>query len=361
MSKSAKKIAGSDYASLSKGIIELIEKARHSAARSINLILTATYWEVGRRIVEHTQKGQKRADYGESILIKLSDDLTSEFGRGFSVDNLQRMRLFYLKYATLSRKSVFDNSAGLFRLSWSHYVHLLTYIKDDNAYDFYEKEAIRGGWSIRQLHRQVNSKYYARYCISKNKAAIKAKSQHTIKKVTTTSEEIIKDPYVLEFLNLDDGCKESELEKALIDHLETFLLELGNDFTFVGRQKKMRLDTDWYFVDLVMFNRKLKCLVLIELKTRELKPADVGQMHMYLNFAADQWTSPDENPPVGLILCTEKNHSVAKYALSGLPHKVHAADYTLQLPDEKVLAREIEKTKRLLENRKSLPGDGKNE
>lgn len=359
MKKTNRKIVASNYASLSKGIIELIENARHRAARSINSILTATYWEIGRRVVEHTQEGKKRADYGESVLLKLSNDLNAKVGKGFSVDNLQRMRLFYLKYATVSRKSVINESDAVFKLSWSHYVYLLTYIKEEPAYAFYEKEAIRGGWSIRQLQRQANSKYYDRYCISKNKAALKIKNKNNIKEAKTTSEEIIKDPYVLEFLNLDNGYKESELEKALINHLETFLLELGNDFTFVGRQKKMRLDTDWYFVDLVMFHRKLKCLVLIELKNRELKPADVGQMHMYLNFAADQWTGADESPPVGLILCTEKNHAVAKYALSGLTHKVHAADYTLQLPDEKVLANEIEKTKRLLETRKLLAAKDK--
>jgi predicted nuclease of restriction endonuclease-like (RecB) superfamily len=351
MPKTTKRLTNHNYPLFSKEIITLIESARHRAARSINSILTATYWEIGRRIVEYTQKGSQRAAYGEKWVVRLSKDLTAVFGKGFSPDNIERMRKFYLKYRNLS---ISATPSRKFNLSWSHYVSLLSRTNSDAEYAFYEREAVRGGWSIRQLHRQINSKYFDRYCISKNKAALKEKNTATLQSIKTTSEEIIKDPYVLEFLNLDDGFKENELEAALVNHLETFLLELGNDFTFVGRQKKMRLDTAWYFVDLIMFHRKLKCLVLIELKTRELRPADIGQMHMYLNYASDQWTSEDENPPIGLILCTGKNHSVAKYALSGLPHQVHTADYTLQLPNEKLLAREIDKTRKLLENRKLL-------
>ena len=314
-----------DYDEVLSGVVELLEQARHAAARSVNAIMTATYWEIGRRIVEYDQSGEERAEYGQELMVRLGDDLTKRFGRGFGWRNLFQMRAFYLAWPnilqTLSAKSDFSTQmldiqttsepfdlteiTRRFPLSWSHYVKLLA-VRDAKAREFYEAEALRGGWTVRQLDRQIGSQFYQRTLLSRNKAAMLTKGAQPRPEDAITPEEEIKDPLVLEFLNLRDEYSESELEDALIRHLEAFLLELGNDFTFVGRQKRLRIDDEWYRVDLVFYHRRLRCLVIIDLKLDKLTHADVGQMHLYCNYARAHWTLPDENPPVGLILCTGK-------------------------------------------------------
>lgn len=254
---------------------------------------------------------------------------------------------------TVSAESSLVAVAGRFSLPWSAYVRLLS-VKNENARAFYETEALRGGWSVRQLDRQINTQFYERTALSKNKATMLKKGQKPLEEDAVRPEEEIKDPYVLEFLGLKDEYSETDLEEALIRHLETFLLELGGDFCFIGRQKRLRIGDEWYRVDLVFFHRRLRCLVIIDLKIGKFTHADAGQMHLYLNYAREHWVREDENPPVGLILCAQKDEAVAHYALEGLPNKVMAAEYRTALPDEKALAAEIERTRQRLKTRKDL-------
>jgi len=360
------------YEGIHSGIVELLDAARHAAARSVNALMTASYWEIGRRIVEAEQDGRRRARYGEQLIARLSSDLTKRFGRGFGENNLENMRRFFLAYPrseisqTLSGKLRNDpvsvkspttsGNLGLFELAqvftlpWSAYVRLLS-VSDDHARRFYEDEAVRGGWSVRQLDRQINSRFYERTALSKNKAMMLVRGATPKPEDTVTPDDAIKDPYVLEFLDLKDEYSESDLEQALIRRLEDFLLELGDGFTFVGRQRRLRIDHTWYRVDLLLFHRRLRCLVIIDLKLGSLTHADVGQMHMYCNYAKRHWLFPDENPPVGLILCADKGHALARYALEGLPSKVMAANYRMVLPDAELLQKELETTRRLIESR----------
>jgi len=364
---------GDGYVSIHGEIVALLEAARRTAARSVNALMTASYWEIGRRIVEFEQGGKERAAYGKALLKRLSADLTAQFGRGFGVDSLESMRLFYLTYPpqpiseSAIRKSGAIKAGGkseavirnsepspgtrAFPLSWTHYIHLIRGTRSEPEREFYEAEALRGGWSVRQLNRQISSQFYTRALLSKNKHAMLEKGSVPQVSDAVTPDEAIKDPYVLEFLNLKDEYSESQLEDALIHRLEDFLLELGGDFTFVGRQRRLRIGESWFRVDLLFFHRRLRCLVIIDLKLTELNHADVGQMHMYCNYAREHWTLPDENPPVGLILCARTNAAVARYALDGLPNKVMAAEYQTVLPDAKLLEAELDKTRRELEVR----------
>lgn len=345
------------YDGIRSDIVALLESARRTAARSINILMTASYWEIGRRIVEFEQGGQERAEYGQALIKRLSADLSARFGRGFGVDSLESMRLFYKTYPPekISESAIrnFDLNqlAQIFPLSWTHYIHLIRRTRSPEERTFYEAEALRGGWTIRQLDRQISSQFYTRALLSKNKRAMLEKGSQPQPDDLVTPDEAIKDPYVLEFLDLKDEYSESELEDALIHRLEDFLLELGSDFTFVGRQRRLRLDESWFRVDLLFFHRRLRCLVIIDLKLNELTHADVGQMHMYCNYAREHWTLPDENPPVGLILCARTKSALARYALDGLPNKIMAAEYKTVLPDVELLQAELEKTRRELEAR----------
>ena len=358
------------YANLAVGITILLEEARHQAAISVNTILTATYWEIGRRIVEFEQCGQNKADYGEEVIEKLSKYLTERFGRGFGRTNLFKMRAFYCEYSqivqTVSEQfegiTKFDIPAGevrflkkyllklaqSFPLSWSHYTRLLS-VKVLEARKFYEEEAIRGGWSVRQLDRQISTLFYERTALSKNKVAMLKKGAKPKLEDRVSPEEEIKDPVILEFLGLKDEYSESQLEEALILHLESFLLELGNYFTFVGRQKRIRIGNTWYRIDLLFYHRRLRCLFIIDLKVDKFTHADAGQMNLYLNYVWENLTLPDENPPVGLILCSEHDKAAAHYALGNLLNKVMAAEYRLTLPDPKQLEEEIAKTRQILQ------------
>lgn len=383
----------SGYGAVCDSIVELLNAARQTAARNVNALMTASYWEIGRRIVEAEQKGKRRAGYGEQLIERLSLDLTQRFGRGFSARNLEQMRQFFLIWQipqTLSAESerlIFSTAgkkpqsasaklgidadskvtarkfgladlAQAFVLPWSAYVRLLS-VKDGHARQFYETEALRGGWSVRQLDRQIGSQFYERTALSKNKAAMLTKGAVAKPEDTVSPDEAVKDPFVLEFLNLKDEYSESDLEAALIHRLEDFLLELGSDFTFVGRQRRLRIDQTWYRVDLLFFHRRLRCLVIIDLKLSSLTHADVGQMHMYCNYAKEHWTLEGENPPVGLILCADKGHALARYALDGLPNKIMAANYRTMLPDAELLQRELEKTRLMLESGRKLAPKGK--
>lgn len=368
-----------EYSNIHSGIVQLLKAARSAAARSVNALMTATYWEIGRRIVEFEQGGAERAEYGKQLLVTLSNDLTRQFGRGFGVDNLELMRLFYQSYPpariseSLSRKSIaisppdisesairkFDlpTLSQAFPLSWTHYVRLMRGCRSPEEREFYETEALRGGWTIRQLDRQINSQFYQRVALSRNKAAMLEKGEVALSEDLITPEAAIKDPYVLEFLDLKDEYSESDLEDALIHRLEDFLLELGSDFAFIGRQRRLRVGDEWYRVDLLFFHRRLKALVVIDLKIGKFTHADAGQMHLYLNYAREHWMHEGENPPVGLILCAQKDAAVAHYALEGLPNKVLAAEYKTTLPDETQLADELLKARRLLEARQVGKGD----
>jgi predicted nuclease of restriction endonuclease-like (RecB) superfamily len=365
------------YDAMLSGVVQLLEQSRRTSARAVNAIMTATYWETGRRIVEHEQKGAIRAEYGSALLKRLSADLTATFGRGFSERNLKQMRLFYSGWQifqnaseksaipqeniimsirqTVSAEFSLQEIAARFPLPWSCYVQLMS-VENPEARAFYEAEALRGGWKVRQLDRQISTLFYERTALSRNKAAMLKKGQKPLPEEFVTPEEEIKDPLVLEFLGLKDEYSENDLEEALIQHLESFLLELGGDFTFVGRQRRLRIGDAWYRVDLLFFHRRLRCLVVIDLKLGKFTHADAVQMHMYLNYAREHWTHPEENPPVGLILCAQKDHALAHYALENLPNKVLAAEYKLALPDEKALVAEIDKTRAILEKqRKAKP------
>ncbi len=362
-----------NYDAIRAGIVELLEAARSAAARNVNSIMTAVYWEIGKRIVQLELRGQTRADYGEQLVERLAEDLTKQFGRGFGKINIWRMRAFYRAWPDKqilstalkeSDKPISFNSinselarvstlGASFPLPWTAYLRLLS-VKRLEARQFYETEAIRCGWTVRQLDRQIGSQFYERIALSKNKAAMLERAETADPADTITPEEAIKDPFVLEFLDLKDEYSESELEDALIQHLADFLLELGDDFAFVGRQRRLRIDDNWFRIDLIFFHRQLRCLVIIDLKVGKFSYADAGQMHLYLNYAREHWMKRDENPPVGLILCAEKGAAEAHYALDNLPNKVLAAEYRTILPDEKLIAQELEKSRRELEARRRL-------
>ena len=351
------------YQSIFGDVSRIIDAARGSAARSVNAVMTAAYWMIGRHVVEFEQEGKKRADYGEEIVERLAADLSTRYGRGFSLRNVWQMKAFYLAWPilqtpsaesedgeilqTVSAESSLISITSHFPLPWSAYVRLLS-VKNTRAREFYEVEALNGGWSVRELDRQINSQFYERTALSKNKAAMLTQGRKARAEDIIVPEEAIKDPFVLEFLDLKDEYSESELEEALIRCLESFLLELGSDFCFMGRQKRLRIGNEWYRVDLLFFHRRLRCLVVIDLKIGRFTHADAGQMHTYLNYAREHWSQDDENPPVGLILCAQKDEAVARYALEGLPNKVMAAEYRVTLPDENLLASEIMRARKAL-------------
>jgi len=373
-----------DYSRVLSTVVELLEAARRASARAVDSVMTGTYWEIGRRIVEHEQAGKKRADYGQEILARLPGDLSRRFGRGFSVDNLERARKFYLafpaaiKSATRLRKSAaappapisatalrkssagrmarqLQHVAAHFPLPWSHYTRLLR-LRSSQAIEFYQAEAVRGGWTVKQLERQINSQFYERTALSRNKAAMLAKGQRRLAGDLVSAEEEIRNPLLLEFLGLKDEYSESDLEEALIGHLEKFLLELGNDFAFVGRQRRLRIGHEWFRVDLLLFHRRLRSLVIIDLKIGALDHADIGQMNLYCNYARAHWTQPDEHPPVGLILCTQQDAALARYALDGLHNKMLVREYLTVLPPEADLAGEISRAREAL-GRQARDGD----
>ncbi|OIO01960.1 DUF1016 domain-containing protein [Candidatus Desantisbacteria bacterium CG_4_10_14_0_8_um_filter_48_22] len=364
-----------NYSRLVAELASLIEQGRRVAVRYVNTALVATYWLMGRRIVEYEQKGKERAEYGEKLLRKISHDLTPRFGKGFTERNLEHMRQFYLIYSEIShtvcakllkrteKKShtvcaelipISQTVSGIseilsrkFPLSWSHY-RLIMRLEEAFKREFYEAECVRGNWSVRQLDRQIQSMLYERTALSKRKLAVIAKAHE--RPIILKPEDEIKDPYVLEFLNLKDEYSETQLEEALIRYLEHFLLELGVGFAFVARQKRITLEGSHYRLDLLLYHRILRCLVAIDLKIGEFTHSDAGQMNLYLNYLKDKERFSEENDPIGIILCTDKKKTVVEYALGGMNNRIFASKYKLQLPDPETLKSKIEHEKqRLLE------------
>ena len=322
--------------SMMNEIRELLLNARQHVAVQVNTELLSTYWNVGRIIVEHEQKNKERADYGKQTLKHLSKDLTKEFGKGFSVSNLQFMRRFYQNYQIQQTVSV--------KLSWSHYCELLT-ISDADKRSFYEKESINSGWSIRELKRQISTSLYERLLLSEgktNKETVLALAEKGIEMATPL--DIIKDPYVFEFLGVPENkpMLESDLEKALVAQIEKFLLELGRGFMFVGTQQRITLNNTHYYVDMVFYNKILRAYVLIELKTTKLMPEAAGQLNMYLNYYAAEINDEHDNPPIGIILCTDKDSVAAEYALGGLSNNIFASRYVSYIPNKEQLVAQVE-------------------
>jgi predicted nuclease of restriction endonuclease-like (RecB) superfamily len=348
---------GKQLDALISDVSEIIDMARRTAVRRTNALMTASYWCIGHRIVEEEQRGKQRASYGEAVIPKLAARLSAAYGRGFEVRNLANMRSFYLAFPeilqTLSAKSddslnmsssgyleTLAGAASAFPLPWSHYVRLLS-LDSAAARRFYEVEALRGGWSERQLSRQISTQFFERTIRAKDREAFLQNGRRPQPDDHMTLAETIKEPYLLEFLDLKDEYSESDAEETLINRMQSFLLELGRDFTFVGRQQRLRIDDEWFRVDLLFFHRRLRCLVIVELKRGKLSYLDAGQINMYCNYAREHWMLEGENPPVGLVLCTEKGAALAHYAFDGLGSKVLAAQYKTILPSEAELAMEL--------------------
>jgi predicted nuclease of restriction endonuclease-like (RecB) superfamily len=346
----------------------LIQSARLTAATTVNTLQVLTNFEIGRRIVEHEQKGAERAEYGKELLKELSAQLSEEFGKGFSKANLEYMRRFYLEWRhrdpriaqkpsgqlsdpaiwqkpsaklPLTSLEIFQKASGKlpFTLSWSHYVLLLT-IKNPEERSFYEIEATNEGWSIPELKRQVASCLYERLALSKDKESVRQLANEG--QVIVKPEDMLKEPYVLEFLGLDEksGYSESDLETAIIDQLEHFLLELGKGYLFEALQKRFTFDEDHFFVDLVFYNRLLRCYVIIDLKLDKLSHQDLGQMQMYVNYFDRFVKTPEENPTIGILLCKRKKDAIVKLTLPA-DANIHAREYSLYLPSKELLQQKM--------------------
>jgi predicted nuclease of restriction endonuclease-like (RecB) superfamily len=326
----------------------VLEEARGHAHRAINSIMVQAYWEIGRAIVEEEQRGQTRAEYGKQLIMDLSKRLTADFGKGFDRSNLFHMKAFYVAFPKVD--------ALRRELSWTHYRTLLKVEKAD-ARSFYEQEAVNANWSTRELDRQVNSLLFERLALSKDKQGVLELAQkgHEIARPL----DLVKDPYVLEFVGItpSDEYLESDLEAALIDKLQEFLLELGKGFAFMARQRRITLDGEHYFIDLVFYNRLTKCFVLIDLKVGALTHQDLGQMQMYVNYYQREETAPDENPPIGIILCTDKAEAVVRYTLPEGNTQIFASRYKLVLPTEEELAAELRRERADIELHRRL-GEG---
>ncbi|MDA3918418.1 MAG: PDDEXK nuclease domain-containing protein [Deltaproteobacteria bacterium] len=378
-------------------VVSILEESRSNVVHSVNSNMVLAYWLIGREIVSEVQSGEKRADYGKQVIKNLSRQLTQKYGKGFSVQTLWSFRQFYQIYddkikilcpagreldevgkiSPLGRES--DNKQisttdekiqiadrtqlpeGFSpQLSWSHYRTLMR-VKKDKARRFYEQEAIECGWSKRILERHIHSQYYERILKSQHPEAMRKSARQALQKQDTSSADVLKNPYVLEFLGLPDSSTlhETELEAAIITHLQSFLLELGKGFAFVGRQKRLRFDDKELFVDLVFYNCILKFYMLIDLKMGELSFKDVGQMDGYVRMFDDIYTAKDDNPTIGLILCTEKNEAVAKYSVLSERRQIFASKYMLYLPTEEELQIELQRERKLIEEH--LNSGGKND
>ncbi len=328
--------------SLFASIREILASARQTAYKAVNFAMVTAYWNIGRLIVEDEQQGNARAEYGSAVLEELSIKLTEEFGKGFTTANLRNMRQFYL---------CFQNCYTLrSELTWSHY-RLLIRVQDEQARLWYMNEAAEQAWSSRQLDRQISVLYYERLLNSADKNSVRTEA---IDKLSTlTPQNFIHDPYVLDFLNLKDypALHESTIEQGLIDNLQAFLLELGKGFCFVARQKLMRYEDEDFYVDLVFYHSILKCHVLIDLKLGKLTHQDVGQMDSYIRMFDDLYKHSDDNPTLGLILCSEKNEAVVKYSVLAEHKQVFASKYMLELPSIQTLQDEMVRERKQLENR----------
>jgi predicted nuclease of restriction endonuclease-like (RecB) superfamily len=348
-------------------VVDLLQVARNTVLRTVNQTMVLTYFEIGRLVVEEEQNGKDRAGYGKSLLQELSKVLTSEFGKGFSITNIQQMRNFYLAYRkqqtlsvnseksnqqTLSVESgnklqtlpgdlISETTSGNFHLSWSHYLILMR-IEDRLERNFYEIESCKNNWSVRELQRQFDTSLYTRLALSRDKKKVKELSEQGL--IIGQPADAVKDPYILEFLGLSEhsSYSESQLEQEIIDKLEHFLLELGNGFTFVGRQVRFTFDEEHFRVDLVFYNRLLRCFVLIDLKIGKLKHQDLGQMQMYVNYYDRFVKLDDENKTVGIILCKDKKDAMVEITLPENNQQIFASKYQLILPGKEELKKLIE-------------------
>ena len=331
-----------NYENLYLNICEILEKARTSAYRAVNFAMVSAYWNIGRLIVEDEQKGSRRAEYGKAVLEELSKRLTEEFGKGFDVSNLRYMRLFYKTFPicdTLRHE-----------LTWSHYRMLLR-IKNESARIWYMNEAADQTWSTRQLDRQISVLYYERLLSSQNKEIVRKEAE--MKMAELVPQQFIHDPFVLDFLNLKHSpeLQETNIEQALIENLQQFLLELGKGFCLEARQKLMRFEDDDFYIDLVFYHSILKCHILIDLKLGKLTPADVGQMDSYIRMFDSLYKLKDDNPTIGLILCSEKNNAVVKYSVLNDAKQIFASKYELALPKTEDLEKQIRVNRSFIEER----------
>jgi predicted nuclease of restriction endonuclease-like (RecB) superfamily len=312
---------------------EILDAARSNVARSVNTEMVRAYWLIGQAIVKNEQQGEERAGYGEQIIQSLSSRLKAEGLKGFGRNNLWYMRQFYL---------TFPEKLHALRgeLSWTHY-RLLLKVESDAARDFYETEAVAGNWSTRELERQINSHFFERTGASKEKRKMLEAGRASEDKYHP--QDFVKDPFVLEFLNLKDAphLTESEIEQALLDHLQEFLLEFGKGFSFVARQKRITIDGDHFYIDLVFYNRLLRSFVLVDLKIGKLNYQDIGQMQLYTNFYTRELLEEWENPTIGILLCADKNDAVVRYTLPENEKQIFAANYKLYLPSEAEIVTEI--------------------
>lgn len=325
-------------------IRELLNQGRKQVFQAVNAAMVQTYWEIGRLIVEDEQQGQARAEYGKGVLKTLSTALTNEFGKGFDVRNLSNMRSFYQAYPIWN--------AVRTELSWTHYRTLLK-VENEQARQWYINEAIQQAWSARALERQIGVLYYERLLATQAKQQdiqpVLAEGQQKTTDLALTAKDYLRDPYIFDFLGLPNvPLQESELEQALIDNLQQFLLELGKGFAFVERQQRINTDDGDYFIDLVFYNFHLKCFLLIDLKMHKLTHQDVGQMDMYVRMYEEKKRRSDDNPTIGLILCTENNHTVAKYSVLNDSQQLFASKYMLELPSEEELRLQLEKERQHL-------------
>jgi len=330
---------------LYKDIKSIIEESKKLVVRNVNTIMLQTYWSIGRRIVEEEQNGKEKSNYGDYIINNLSKELTKEYGKGFSSTNLKMMRRLYNEYQigqTLSD-----------RLSWSHYLLLLG-VSDLNARCFYEHECENSNWSVRELERQIDSQLYTRLLLSKSEVNKKEVLDLANKGITyQTPDSFIKDPMVLEFVGVPEKpFLESDLEKAIVNHIEDFLLELGRGFMFVGTQQRISIAGMNYYVDMVFYNKILKSYVLIDLKMNKLKAENFGQMNLYVNYYKEEMNDEFDQDPIGIILCADKDVTLAKMAIQGINNNIYATKYTTVMPDYEVLQNEVIKVIEEFENKK---------
>ena len=324
---------------------KVLQEARNKVYKTANNAMVEAYWNIGRIIVEK-QSGNEKAEYGAALLKNLSKEMTKEFGKGFTLTNLKYMRQFYL---------TFPKSHALSdQLSWTHY-RLLMRVENENARNFYIEEAIKSNWSTRQLERQITTLFYERILSSKNKEKV-SQEIYKLEPKKNRPEDIIKDPYVLEFLGLPENIDflEKNLEQSLINHLQKFLLELGRGFSFVARQKRITFDGRHFYIDLVFYNYILKCFVLIDLKLGDLTHQDLGQMQMYVHYFQEEMMNEGDNPPIGIVLCADKSDSIVKYTLPKGEKQIFASKYMLYLPSEEELLLELKKEYDILEQENKL-------
>lgn len=309
-----------------ENIKKIIENARDTAYKAVNFAMVSAYWQIGKVVVEEEQKGNKRAKYGEYLIKHLSLRLNKDYGKGFTERNLRNMRDFYLTFPKWH--------AVRAELSWSHYRSILR-IDRKEARDFYIIETVQNNWSTRELDRQINSMFFERIALSRDKKGVLKLSQKG--QILEKSADLIKDPYILEFLGLKDRYSETDLEQRIIDNLQNFLLELGKGFMFVERQQRITLDDEHFYIDLVFYNRLLKCFVIIELKIGKLTHKDLGQLQMYVHYYDLQVKSRCENPTIGILLCVDKKEAIVKYTLPTDNQQIFASEYKLYLPDKKLI------------------------